>query len=159
MKRRCTGMVVVLLFCSLSLVIAGQQAGSPASLTEFLTVTDRQAIEQWTRSTYGQQPDPKDPPGDTQFLLSLTATGRQGAFLFKQRCNVCHGAAMDTPTSYAPLLSRKNVEGRDDFVRKLIMDGSALMPAFRHGLQPAQIDSIIEYLKKVERPLQQFCCP
>ena len=66
--------------------------------------------------------------------------------------------AMDAPMSYGPLLSRKNVDGRDDYVRKLIMEGSARMPAFRYGLKPSQIDMIIEYLKKVERPLQSYCC-
>ena len=99
---------------------------------------------------------------DTHFLSSLSASERQGAFLFKQRCNTCHYSTMSTTrgagaglvdaASYGPPLSRTNVEGedRERAVRRLISEGSATMPAFRYALRPEQIDSIIGYLKRVE---------
>jgi cytochrome c2 len=138
----------MLLLFSLPLVAGAQQPGSTASLT----VTDKQAVEKWSRSTYGQQPDPKnDVAGDTQFLLSLTDTERQGAYLFRQHCNACHGPQMMTFKSYGPRLSKENVIDREDLVRSRIMEGSPNMPAFRYALQPAQVSNIIAYLKKVEK--------
>jgi hypothetical protein len=127
-----------------------QSAAAPAVPAE---------IEQWMRSAWGV--DPKSMGyTDTHFLLSLTESERQGAFLFKQRCNACHystvaaisGArtGLQTSASYGPSLSKKNVEGREDEVRRQIAEGSPRMPAFKYGLQEAQINMIVSYLKKVE---------
>jgi mono/diheme cytochrome c family protein len=44
------------------------------------------------------------------------------------------------------------VAGREELARQTIVDGTERMPAFRHGLTPAQIDMIVAYLKKVENP-------
>ncbi len=117
---------------------------------------DRETIDQWIRATFGQEPIDEErlnhPVWGTRFLLSLTDTERQGAFLFRQRCHVCHGEGMGNPRAYGPLLSKLNVQGREDFARTLIMEGSERMPGFRYGLQAAQIDLIIQYLKRVEKP-------
>ena len=56
------------------------------------------------------------------------------------------------PNTWGPLLSKTNVQGREDAVRKQIMDGSARMPAFRYALQPSDINAIVDYLKKLENP-------
>lgn len=115
-------------------------------------------IEQWMRLTSGNST--VDPTGtDTLFLLSLTDAERQGAFLFKQRCNACHtslearrAAAPGAPLSIGPPLSKKNVEGSEDAVRQRILNGFARMPAFRYGLEASQVDMIVEYLKKKKNP-------
>lgn len=117
------------------------------------SLTGDPAIDQWVRTTFGQSVDPEtlnDPVWGTNTLLSLTDAQREGARLSKQRCNVCHGMAMNSMNSYGPLLSKVNVEGREDIARRLIMDGTSGMPAFRYGLEESQIDMIIEYLKTVE---------
>ena len=146
---------VVLLILLFSLpVVRAQQGGSKGSITE----TDKQAVEAWSRATSGH-PDPKDVvAGDTQFLLSLTAEQREGARLFKQHCDACHGPEMFRATSFGPALSKEIVEGNEGAVRVWITRGSEHMPAFRYALQPAQIDMIVEFLKKVEKRCQD-CRP
>jgi mono/diheme cytochrome c family protein len=144
---------IVLLFLLLPMppAAAAQQSGSTASLP--LVITDKQAVDEWSRSSQGQQPlDPKA-PADTQFLLSLTGTERAGAFLYKQRCIVCHGRQMSlAPNTWGPLLSKTNVEGREDAVRRQIMEGSGRMPAFKYALQRSDVDAMIAYMKKLENP-------
>ena len=106
-------------------------------------------IEEWMRTAWGMEPQVLGVT-DTHFLSSLSASERQGAFLFKQRCNTCHYSTMSTTrgagaglvdaTSYGPPLSRTNVEGedRERAVRRLISEGSATMPAFRYALRPSR---------------------
>jgi mono/diheme cytochrome c family protein len=116
-------------------------------------------IEQWMRAAWGVDPKTLGYT-DTHFLLSLSERERQGAFLFKQRCSLCHysmvasvaGARVGflTSLSVGPALSKKSVDGREEAVRKKILDGSDRMPAFKYALQPAQVDMIVGYLKKVD---------
>jgi mono/diheme cytochrome c family protein len=116
-------------------------------------------IEQWMRAAWGVDPKALGYT-DTHFLLSLSESERQGAFLFKQRCSLCHysmvasvGGARSgflTSLSVGPALSKKSVDGQEDGVRKRIMEGSARMPAFKYALKPPQVDMIIGYLKKVD---------
>jgi mono/diheme cytochrome c family protein len=137
----------------LTLEAAGQQPAAPT------VPAVPPEIEQWMRAAWGVDPA-RLGYTDTHFLLSLSDSERQGAFLFKQRCSLCHysmaasvaGArsGLLTPLSFGPPLSKKSVEDREDAVRKKIVDGSARMPAFKYALQPAQVDMIIGYLKKVE---------
>lgn len=125
-----------------------QQTSSTAPLT------GDPVIDAWVRTTFGQSVDPdtlNDPVWGTKTLLSLTETQREGARLFMQRCNVCHGAAMNSVDSYGPLLTRHQIEGREGFVRQTIMEGTARMPAFKYGLGSGQIDMIVDYLTTVER--------
>jgi mono/diheme cytochrome c family protein len=96
-----------------------------------------------------QQSSSSSPANATQ---RLSDAQRQGAYLFKQRCNVCHALDMEGNIRYGPPLSKEIVQGNEDFVRNQIRDGSLRMPGFRYGLQSTQIDSIIEYLKTVEKP-------
>ena len=56
------------------------------------------------RKTFGQPVDPEtldDPIWGTRTLLALIAGQREGARLFMQRCNVCHGATMNSMDAYA----------------------------------------------------------
>ncbi len=56
---------------------------------------------------------------------------------------------------YGPLLNKQTVEDRESSVRTTIMEGEAgLMPGFRYGMEPSEINAIIEYLKTVEKPAQ-----
>jgi cytochrome c2 len=139
--------IVLLLVVIFTLSLRAQQQSATASLT----ITDNAAVEKWSRSTYGQQPNSNDVMGDTQLLLSMTPAQRQGAYLFKQHCNACHGPQMASAASFGPRLSKVNVgaAGMEDAVRTQIMQGSDRMPAFRYALQSPQVNMIIEYLKTV----------
>ena len=138
--------VMLLLVALVTPVLAGARQSEPQSLT------GNAAIDAWVRNTFGQEVDPEtldDPVWGTRTLLSLTEAQLEGARLFMQRCNVCHGAAMNSMDAYGPFLTRQRVEGREAQVRQVIMDGTERMPAFKYGLQPAQIDMIVYYLGNV----------
>ena len=140
---------LLLVLVPLSWVGSAQQS-VPTNIDN-LIITDKQAVEAWSKVTQGQQPlDPRTPL-ETQFLLSLSPTERMGAFRFKQRCIICHGQQMSLqPNTWGPILTKKNVEGREDAVRHQIMEGSPRMPAFKYTLQPSDVEAMIQYLKKVD---------
>jgi mono/diheme cytochrome c family protein len=148
--QRVSAVASFLLLC-LPLVAAAQTSSSTAPLS--LTITDIPAVEQWSRATQGGLPLDPTAPRDTAFLLSLNETQRLGAFRFKQRCDVCHGVQMSlAPNTWGPLLSNRNVTGREEAVRRQILEGSARMPAFKYALPPAEVDAIVDYLKQVGPP-------
>jgi mono/diheme cytochrome c family protein len=141
-------LVAVLLGSLLSATLSAQRAAPPEPLT------GDPAIDAWVRTTFGQPVDPEtldDPIWGTRTLLALTEGQREGARLIMQRCNVCHGAAMNSMDAYGPFLTRARVSGREDDVRRVIMDGSERMPAFKYGLTEAPIDLIVDYLGTVQR--------
>lgn len=118
-----------------------------ASAQEAEPLTGDPAIDAWVRTTFGQPVDPEtldDPIRGTRTLLALTPGQREGARLFMQRCNVCHGAAMNSMDAYGPFLTRRNVNGREEAVRRVIAEGTERMPAFRYGLTAKQIDLIVD---------------
>ena len=57
---------------------------------------------------------------------------------------------MNSMDAYGPFLTKQHVQGREGEVRLLIGEGTDRMPAFKYGLQPAQIDMIVDYLGTVE---------
>ncbi len=141
-------LVALLLASTLSASASAQQAAPPEPLT------GDPAIDAWIRTTFGQAVDAEtldDPIWGTRTLLALTEGQREGARLFMQRCNVCHGAAMNSMDAYGPFLTRERVNGREDAVRRVIMDGTERMPAFKYGLTGEQIDLIVDYLGTVVR--------
>src|SRR5262245_23756824 len=98
-----TAALLALVWLSSGIRIAGQSAGSTPSLT------GDPAVDQWVRTTFGQaiEPEPiSHPVWGSKTLLALTDAQREGARLFRQRCNVCHGAAMNSSVTYGPQLSR-----------------------------------------------------
>jgi mono/diheme cytochrome c family protein len=100
-----------------------------------------------TTSAYASGPD------TTQKLMSLTPSQREGAYLFKQRCNLCHGpTSMSGFKPYGGRLTKDMVEEHEDVVRKVIMDGTPRMPGFRYGLSASQINMVVEYMKTLEKP-------
>ena len=129
-------------------VVSGQDPGR-ARLP--LAITDREAVDAWRRTIWDGPLDPKL-PSDTEFLLSLTDTELLGRFRFKQRCALCHAAQTNLSTAtWGPLLTQRNVTGREAIARQQILDGSPRMPAFKYTLDTTTIDAIIAYLRKVER--------
>ena len=145
MKR--AGGVLLLLLVGAPVLVSGQQSSS-ASLP--LVITDKAAVEEWSRSIYDGRLDP-DWPSDTAFLLTLSETEWLGRFRFRQRCALCHGyQANRSAETWGPVLTRENVVGREEAVHQRIMEGSAGMPGFRYALDSVTIDAIIAYLKRVE---------
>lgn len=141
------GVVLLLLLLGVPLLVSGQQAGS-ARLP--LVITDKEAVEEWSRAIYDGPLDP-DWPTDTAFLLTLTETEWLGRFRFRQRCALCHGFQSNrSADTWGPVLTQKNVVGREEAARRQIMEGSGRMPGFKYALDPVTIDAIIAYLKKVE---------
>jgi len=90
---------------------------------------------------------------DTARAKDLNDEQRAGRRIFQQRCAVCHTPPMVISRQYGPFLNRETVAGREGSVRSTIMDGeTGLMPGFRYGMEPSQVEAIIEYLKTVEKP-------
>lgn len=83
----------------------------------------------------------------------LTDTQKEGRRIFQQRCAVCHTLPTVVSKRYGPALYKEIVEDNEDNIRETIMEGrEGLMPGFKYGLTRAEADSLIEYLKTVNRP-------
>jgi mono/diheme cytochrome c family protein len=83
----------------------------------------------------------------------LTDVQKDGRRIFQQRCAVCHTLPTVVSKRYGPALYKEIVEDNEDNIRGVILDGrEGLMPGFKYGLTRAEVDSIIEYLKTVNRP-------
>jgi mono/diheme cytochrome c family protein len=82
----------------------------------------------------------------------LTDVQKLGHRVFEQRCGICHEQARPGFQTYAPILYKDLVNGSEDAIKEIIRNGSAKMPGFKLGLQPAEIDAIVEYLKTVPKP-------
>ena len=155
------GAWLLLLLAGMPFVVSGQvQSGAPApesSATKLpLVITDKAAVEEWSRAMYGESTPSQ--PNETDFLLSLSDTEWLGRFRFRQRCAVCHalqtnmsGVEGGAANPLGPVLTKRTVAGREEAVRRRIMDGSARMPAFKYALEPNTADAIIAYLKRVDR--------
>jgi mono/diheme cytochrome c family protein len=84
---------------------------------------------------------------------ALTDQQKDGRRIFQQRCAVCHTLPTVVSKRYGPALYKELVEDNEDSIRNFIMEGSeGLMPGFKYGLTRSEIDSIVEYLKTVNRP-------
>ena len=83
---------------------------------------------------------------------SLNETQKLGRRIFQQRCGVCHTAPTLTSGIYGPVLYKEIVDGNEDTIKQFIQNGSNRMPGFKYGLEPSEIDAVIEYLKTVPKP-------
>jgi len=83
---------------------------------------------------------------------SLTPTQKLGQRIYEQRCGVCHTVASPNFPMYGPALYKGLVAGSEDAIRAMISEGSGKMPGFKYGLQPSEIDAIVDYLKTVPKP-------
>lgn len=83
---------------------------------------------------------------------SLTSTQKVGQRVFEQRCGICHAPARAGFQMYGPALYKDLVNGNEDAIKEMIRSGTTKMPGFKFGLEPAEIDAIVEYLKTVPKP-------
>jgi mono/diheme cytochrome c family protein len=83
---------------------------------------------------------------------SLAAAQKLGQRVFEQRCGICHAPARAGFQMYGPALYKDLVNGNEDAIKEMIRSGTAKMPGFRFGLEPSEIDAIVEYLKTVPKP-------
>ena len=83
---------------------------------------------------------------------SLAATQKLGQRVFEQRCGICHAPARAGFQMYGPALYKDLVNGNEDAIKEMIRSGTTKMPGFRFGLEPSEIDAIVEYLKTVPKP-------
>jgi mono/diheme cytochrome c family protein len=81
----------------------------------------------------------------------LNKTQLLGRRIFQQRCGVCHTQPTASPMYGIPLY-KDLVDGNEDMIRDFIQNGSKRMPGFKYGLESAEIDAIVEYLKTVPKP-------
>ena len=85
---------------------------------------------------------------------ALSSAELHGKKVFLQRCSICHLPPLYEPESvkpYGPLLDgylrNAQFEAR---ARQAIREGTPRMPGFQYGLQPAEIDDVIAYLKTLK---------
>jgi mono/diheme cytochrome c family protein len=94
-------------------------------------------------TAHGQQANTEKPLNDVQKL---------GQRVFQQRCGICHAPARAGFQMYGPFLYKDLINGSEDAIKEIIRSGSTKMPGFKSGLQPSEIDAIVEYLKTVPKP-------
>ena len=73
----------------------------------------------------------------------------RGRQLLAQSCGICHLPPSLGAKTYGPALNKASTAGNDDLMRAFIVNGTPRMPAFKHYLQPAEIDAIIAYVRTV----------
>jgi len=84
--------------------------------------------------------------------VQLNSAQKLGQRVFQQRCGICHEQARPGFQTYGPVLYKDLVNGSEDAIKQMIRSGSTKMPGFKLGLQPSEIDAIVEYLKTVPKP-------
>lgn len=72
------------------------------------------------------------------------ASGGEGATLFAQHCQGCHGDKGQGASG--PNIAQEADEEREELV-KVILNGEGKMPAFKGKLTEAQVDSVIAHLR------------
>ena len=102
----------------------------------------------------GQQPSSQAALSDQQ---------KDGRRLFQQKCAVCHLPILPTDDSgepYARRLQGSDVDGNEDFVRRIIADGiGSRMPGWKYTLHADQIDALVSYLRTIETPSRTVGAP
>lgn len=83
---------------------------------------------------------------------SLNEQQRQGRLMLGQSCGVCHLPPARNAKTYGPVLSKTTLGGDNALMRKVILEGTPRMPAFKYFLQPAEVDAIIAYVRTVPTP-------
>jgi mono/diheme cytochrome c family protein len=109
----------------------------------FLAFLPLSARARQSDAAKSQNPQNNAPLNDTQKL---------GQRVFQQRCGICHEQARPGFQTYGPVLYKDLVNGSEDAIKEMIRTGSTKMPGFKLGLQPSEIDAIVEYLKTVPKP-------
>jgi mono/diheme cytochrome c family protein len=89
----------------------------------------------------------------------LAGTQKLGQRIFEQRCGICHALARPGFQMYGPALYKDLINGNEDAIKEMIRTGTTKMPGFKFGLEPAEIDAIVEYLKTVPKPVKNVDAP
>lgn len=86
--------------------------------------------------------------------LSLTAAQSEGQRLFVQHCGLCHNKIHITmPAPNGPAITRAVLDGgKDAQVKAQIANGSPNMPGYKLMFEPEQIDSLVEYIRRLNPP-------
>ena len=79
-----------------------------------------------------------------------------GRRLFEQSCGVCHTRPTLISGMFGPELSKDSTGGKEEYMREIISNGSARMPAFKYTYSPDQIAAIAAYLKTLPRGTQDI---
>ena len=87
-----------------------------------------------------------------QAPAGLNDQQRLGRQVLAQSCGVCHLPPARNARTYGPTLHKGTSGGEDGLTRKIIMEGTPRMPAFKYFLQPGEIDAIIAYVRTVPTP-------
>ena len=82
----------------------------------------------------------------------ITDQQRRGRQMLAQSCGVCHLPPARNARTYGPSLNKGSSGGDDAVMRRLILEGTPRMPAFKYFLQPADVDAIIAYVRTVAVP-------
>lgn len=98
-----------------------------------------------------QQTSTQQTSTDKPQLNDVQKLGRR---VFEQRCGICHAPARAGFVMYGPYLYKDLVNGNEDAIKEMIRTGTSKMPGFKYGLQPSEIDAIVEYLKTVPKPVK-----
>jgi mono/diheme cytochrome c family protein len=83
----------------------------------------------------------------------LSEGAKRGEGLFLQRCSLCHlprKLKFGSPPVIGPSLSGQFKDAPPDqlkILRGFILKGGPDMPGFQYGLEPKEVDDLIEYLK------------
>jgi mono/diheme cytochrome c family protein len=93
------------------------------------------------------------PAGILPNAEKLSEQARRGEGLFLQRCSLCHlprKLKFGSPPVIGPSLSGQFKDAAPDqlkILRGFILKGGPDMPGFQYGLEPKEVDDLIEYLK------------
>ena len=90
---------------------------------------------------------------------ALNDQQRLGRQVLGQSCGVCHLPPARSARTYGPVLSKASGGGDDALVRKVILEGTPRMPAFKYMLQPGEIDAIIAFIRTVPTPAPAAAAP
>lgn len=90
---------------------------------------------------------------------ALDDTQKQGRRLYEQSCGVCHTKPTALAPLYGPALHMQSLSGDAEALLIVISDGTPRMPGFKHTYDPAQIKSIIAYLKTMPVPPPETNAP
>ena len=82
----------------------------------------------------------------------LTDQQRLGRQMLAQSCGVCHLPPARNARTYGPPLHKGTGGGDDAVMRRVVVEGTTRMPAFKYFLQPADIDAIVAYVRTIPVP-------
>ena len=80
---------------------------------------------------------------------ALNASQLEGQRLFVQHCGLCHNKIqVNVPAPNGPVVTKAVLDnGNEAQIKTQIANGSPNMPGYRLMFEPAQIDSLVEYIR------------